>query len=473
MFLFSIIYLAYFFPELSIDQIFFTLSMPIKGSNTSIIVWAIIAIFIAPLAMGALNYTLLKINKNLYCFIYKISFRIFPLNFKYCKSLLLIFFILAFGFFNNKLDIIDFIKVSTHINTTFYETHYIDPRKVTFTFPKKKKNLILIYLESMEADLAKYAHKTENIIPELTEIAESNISFSNSEDLGGQKQVFGTGWSLASICCTILGIPLTLPIDGYSYENTTHFFNGAYGLGDLLADNGYNLSFMLGADSDFGGLRTLLKTHGNVDLKSLDYFQKTGKVPENYFVWWGIEDKKMIKFAQEELIKLGNENKPFMFSIFLEDTHSPSGYFCEDCEDKYKKHVHNVYRCMSKRVDKFLSWIKEQDFYENSVVIILGDHLYMGFGLYDKKVPERHAYNAFINTGLSAQYSKNRQFTTFDFFPCIVDSLGIKYDAKGLALGRSLFKGEATLLEQMGEKELNKNISSRSNFYIHELLNKK
>ncbi|UTD04648.1 hypothetical protein E4N80_03715 [Treponema denticola] len=93
-------------------------------------------------------------------------------------------------------------------------------------------------------------------------------------------------WSMASLCCTHLGIPLTLPIGVNSYENTTHFFNGAYGLGDLLKDNGYVLSFVMGADAEFGGLRALLKTHGNFKIKDLNYYRQSGKVSRDYFVWW-------------------------------------------------------------------------------------------------------------------------------------------------------------------------------------------
>ncbi|UTC90785.1 hypothetical protein E4N87_08830 [Treponema denticola] len=36
----------------------------------------------------------------------------------------------------------------------------------------------------------------------------------------------------------------------------------------------------------------------------------------------GIEDKKIIEYSKEELIELSNDDKPFMFSVFLEDTHS-------------------------------------------------------------------------------------------------------------------------------------------------------
>lgn len=98
----------------------------------------------------------------------------------------------------------------------------------------------------MEAEASSTANPGVNLIPKLSQLAEENISFSHNDGLGGQLQLAGTGWSMASLCCTHLGIPLTLPIGGNSYEYTEHFFNGAYGLGDLLKDNGYALSFVMG-----------------------------------------------------------------------------------------------------------------------------------------------------------------------------------------------------------------------------------
>ncbi|WP_187426511.1 hypothetical protein [Treponema phagedenis] len=48
----------------------------------------------------------------------------------------------------------------------------------------------------------------------------------------------------------------------------------------------------------------------------------------------------------------------------------------------------------------FVAWLKTQNFYDNTVIVILGDHQYMGGGLYPfgTRKDERHAYNAIINS---------------------------------------------------------------------------
>lgn len=469
------VYLDLFFSSLNIDQLLFTLSMPIAGTNSLIFFGFILIIVIVPGISFFINYFFIR-NKIKFTFQLKNKSRtFFPINCRYHKSIILSWILFFILFVNFKLELIDYIKLSLQPNSSFYEDHYIDPKNVNFNFPKQKKNLILIYLESMEAEASSTANPGVNLIPELSQLAEENISFSHNDGLGGQLQLAGTGWSMASLCCTHLGIPLTLPIGGNSYEYTEHFFNGTYGLGDLLKDNGYTLSFVMGADAEFGGLRALLKTHGNFDIKDSNYYRKIGYVPQDYNVWWGIEDKKIIEYSKEELIELSKDDKPFIFSVFLEDTHSPEGYMDVDCEEKYVNQIHNVFSCTSKRVARFLNWIKEQKFYDDTVIVILGDHLYMGGDLYTQKKShyERHAYNAFINTGKKIAFSKNRAFATFDFFPTIVEALGIEYDGDGLGIGLSLFSNKPTLLEQYGEKQLNEFINSKSYFYRNELLNKK
>ena len=137
---------------------------------------------------------------------------------------------------NIKFNLSKYILKELKGSTTFYEENYISPKDVSFTFPEHKKNLIFIYLESTEAEISSHAKEGINLIPELTELAKNNLSFSNSDDIGGQMQVTGTTHSIASVCCTHLGLPLLMDIGTNLYENTENFFKATYGLGDILKE---------------------------------------------------------------------------------------------------------------------------------------------------------------------------------------------------------------------------------------------
>ena len=82
----------------------------------------------------------------------------------------------------------------------------------------------------------------------------------------------------------------------------------------------------------------------------------------------------------------------------------------------------------SKQVAAFVNWVKSQPFYENTTIIISGDHLGMQTSYYDEKIGgtnyQRTIYNTFINPAISTNHSKNRQFTTFDMYPSTFGGAG-------------------------------------------------
>ena len=64
--------------------------------------------------------------------------------------------------------IISYLKY-TKQDSTIYEDNYVDGRDVAITFPKEKRNLIYIFLESMEmtySDQSVGGAMSENYIPE-------------------------------------------------------------------------------------------------------------------------------------------------------------------------------------------------------------------------------------------------------------------------------------------------------------------
>ena len=51
---------------------------------------------------------------------------------------------------------------------------------------------------------------------------------------------------------------------------------------------------------------------------------------------------------------------------------------------------------MTSLVNDFINWIKEQDFYENTTIVIVGDHLTMQSDFYEEKEGyKRSIYNGF------------------------------------------------------------------------------
>jgi len=407
---------------------------------------------------------------NIYLKIKKVKYNISSLFLKFLSfTVPSISFILLLLSLDNLIYNYSFINYFKNIisTTDFYDKEYINPKNINFKYPEKKRNLILIFLESMESTyftINDGGSFNEEIIPELKKLAKENINFSDTDYLGGAEQVSGTGWTVGALVSHTLGIPLNLPINGNAYEGYTKFLPGAIGLTDILAKEGYQQRFIIGSDKRFAGRDSLFQTHGDVLIKDLNYYKDIGKIPKDYHVWWGFEDEKLYMFAREELQELANQNKPFNLMLLTVDTHHVGGYVCRLCGNEYSEQYKNVLRCASKQVNNFIKWIQNQPWYENTTIVITGDHFYMD-GSFIPSNAKRSIYNVYINSTVMPIQKNNRKFTAFDTLPSILDSMGIQYNTDGIALERSLFKNTNTLLEKYGEDYINSEIIKNNNKY--------
>lgn len=358
--------------------------------------------------------------------------------------------------------------------TSIYEDGYVDPSTVNISFPEKKQNLIYIILESVETSFTTVEQgggREECLIPELYDMAtdESHISFSNTDSFGGALALTGGTWTIGAMVSQTAGLPLHVPlnVDKNEYGKEA-FLPGITSLSDILHDAGYNQALMVGSDSNYGGRRQFYEQHGTDTIFDLFTAKEKGLVPKDYFVWWGMDDKYLFEYAKSEITNMASKDKPFAFTLLTVDTHAWGGWVCEDCESEFEIGYDNVYACSSGKVAEFVKWIKAQPFFENTTVILSGDHLTMDKDYIDKTIEEeydRRVYNCFINSRKTPVKEKNREFSTLDMFPTILSSLGCNIEGDRLGLGVDLFSDKQTLCESMGAVEFDEELTKRSLYY--------
>lgn len=359
-----------------------------------------------------------------------------------------------------KLDAGDYMKgQSTY--STFINKNYVDPADVNIEFPEKKKNLIYIFLESMEmtyADEKVGGAFEENIIPELTELSKKNENFSgDSDELNGGIPMPGTTWTMGAMFGQTSGLPLNISIDDNAMDTQESFFPGIITLGDILHEEGYSQTLLIGSDATFGGRKLYFTDHGQYDILDYEYAVKNKMIPEDYKVWWGYEDEKLFGFAKEKLLELSKQDNPFNLTMLTVDTHFEDGYVCELCPDTFGNNQYaNVMACSSKQVKKFIDWIQEQDFADDTTIVISGDHLTMDSDFCDdvKKSYQRKVYTTYINSSAQKETDNKRTYTTFDAFPTTLAALGANIEGNRMGLGTNLYSSTQTLSERYGvEKE--------------------
>ena len=360
-------------------------------------------------------------------------------------------------------------------DTALYESYYVDPATLSITFPEQKRNLIYIMLESMETS---YLSKElggameENLIPELYSLAQNNLCFSDSKAaVGGFHTTAGATWTIGSMVAQTAGIPLKTPtedVNEYGAEGEP-FLPGVTTLTNILHENGYHQTLMVGSDVRFGGRKVYFEQHGMDEILDIYTARKDGIIPSDYFVWWGMEDLHLFEYAKQKLTELSTKDQPFAFTMLTVDTHHVGGYQCELCQPSTSGETYDQSISWSSRqVAAFVEWVKSQPFYENTTVIIVGDHESMDNGYFERTVEEdyqRMMYNCFINAAATPTRRTNRQWAAVDLFPTTLAALGCTIPGDRLGLGTNLFSGKNTLCEKYGFEAFHEELAKASDYY--------
>ena len=180
--------------NLKMDELLFTMQANLSGTNSQMIRNA--TFYIAPfmvlaaVLIGGIAYLLRKKDRVRKIFLAAVS------------VISLGAIIGALLFFAKRIGFWEYQK-NQNTESTFIEDNYVNPDSVAVTFPEKKRNLIYIYVESMEtsfADPANGGGKPENIIPDLTEIGLENEMFAGDEHiLNGGYALYGATYTMGGL----------------------------------------------------------------------------------------------------------------------------------------------------------------------------------------------------------------------------------------------------------------------------------
>lgn len=377
-------------------------------------------------------------------------------------SLSLALLLISTMVFSSRLEVFSYVE-NTVTESDFIEQNYVDPDAVKLTFPENKRNLIYIYLESMEntfSDAGVCEKIVDDYIPELTQLARENTSF------GGAYSYSGTTWTAAALVTQSSGVPVKVSLTEDNYGGEDVYMPGITNLGDILDAQGYRQVLLFGSNAEFANRDAYFTQHGSFEILDTTSLKAAGRLPEDYSQWWGFEDEKLFAYAKEELTQLGQGDEPFNFTMLTADSHFPDGYVCRLCGDTYEEQYANVLRCSSQQIYSFVDWVRQQPFYENTTVVISGDHLTM-----DPKFLEdidesyvRTVYSCILNAPVTAQ-KEDREFGTFDMFPTTLAAMGVQIEGDRLGLGTNLFSAEQTLTEKYGYESLDAELQKNSEFY--------
>ena len=466
----------------SFDVLLYTLAAGTDGTNPGVIwdgfCWIVprllLQLSVLCLVIGTFLFILSRIDIKLVIIRVRRGVkRGFSLN-RLISGCLLAFLLAVLPIFNilyinHQFGIVSYIKTS-HETTTIYEEKYANPALAVINAPRNKKNLIFIWVESLETTYANRENggfQEESCIPRLTGLALENIRFRSSENvLSGLNSVAFTKYTFGAMYAALSGTPYAYNVDTNNYPDRVVVCDYPF-LSDVLKQNGYHCEYIVGCEGHFSGTDTLLLNHGFDTVFDPENMMEEGYIPRGYFENWGAEDRKVLAIAEDRITKIAGNGQPFAYMISTMDTHFPVGYTCPECPTIYGSETANIVACTDRLVADFVDWCRAQPFYEDTVIVIVGDHPRMDDCLVSGvPMEKRLIYNCFMNSAVPAENTENRCFTMMDLYPTVLSAMGFEIEGERLGFGTNLFCGQPTLTEEMGTDRFSSEISKHSDYFI-------
>ena len=290
----------------------------------------------------------------------------------------------------------------------------------------------------------------------LTELSQENENFSGEgSELNGGFSLPGSTWTSGAMFAMGTGAPLKVAINGNNINSEENFFPGMASLGTILHKEGYKQELLIGSSAYFGGRDLFYRGHGDFEIRDYDYELSSGRIPPEYYVFWGYEDEKLFQFAREDLQELAAGGQPFNLTMLTVDTHFEDGYRCRLCKDDFGEQYADAFACSSRQVSEFIEWVKQQDFYENTTIVLCGDHLTMDKDFCNDVSEDypRRTYVAIINgknPDEDTWIKRYREYSTMDMFPTTLAAMNVRIEGNRLGMGVNLYSEEETLIERYG-----------------------
>lgn len=387
------------------------------------------------------------------------------------------YFFWSFGKINERLKITDYLYFSvwgtgSQETTALFEDHYSVPPLSAVAFPHKR-NLVVIEMESMEGTYSRADLFGVNLIPRLSALAARNLSFA------GWHSTRGATWTIAALSAYLLGVPLAL--DGISkikdrpagmnnglWELQAGFLPGASSILTVLEENGYRISAFLGSNKAFAGFDKLITTHtARAEIFDDAYYREHRLVDDDpqRNARWGTPDHVIYAAAEDYLTHLP-QDAPFCLLLQTIDTHWPKGHANGVLPPRWGD-IRDCYAEADVMADDFVQWCSRQDFYADTTVIILGDHLSpldtLGLSA-PPPADAREIFTAVINSEFPSG-TVRRNFGSFDLAPTLLQLAGGRWAGFRFGLGTGLLSPVPTLFERRGLDYYTAEMGKRSAFY--------
>ena len=331
------------------------------------------------------------------------------------------------AFTHNELDYFQFYPT---LNQKIAEENFLKQfqpptleREIVSENPELKKNVVLISIESLSADFMEHYGNTQKITPFLDSLATKSLMFTNLYATGNRTV---RGLEALTLC-----IPPTAVESIIKRENNKNKFT----TGSVFKSKGYDVKFLYGGYSYFDNMEDFYKGNG-YDIIDRNNF-KTEEI--SFANVWGVADEDMAKKAIQVMNQEAKSGKPFFNHWMTVSNHRPFTYpeGRIDIPGTAKSREGGV-KYTDYSIKKFFELAKKQDWYKNTVFVIVADHCASSAGKTELPMDKYRIPAMIFSEGFIQPQQFNLTMSQIDVMPTLLGLLNFNYKTK--FLGQDVFK---------------------------------
>lgn len=331
------------------------------------------------------------------------------------------------AFTHNELDYFQFYPT---LKQSVAEEHLLKQfqppqlaRKVISGNPELKKNVVLISIESLSADFLAHYGNSQKITPFLDSLAENSLMFTNLYATGNRTV---RGLEALTLC-----IPPTAGESIIKRENNKNKFT----TGSVFKSKGYEVKFLYGGYSYFDNMEDFYKGNG-YDIVDRNSFKPSEITFANV---WGVADEDMAEKAVAIMNQEAKSGKPFFNHWMTVSNHRPFTYpeGRINIPGNAKSREGGV-KYTDYALRKFFEMAKKEDWYKNTVFVIVADHCASSAGKTELPMDKYRIPGMIFSEGFIQPRKFNQVMSQIDVMPTLFGLLNFNYTSK--FLGQDVFK---------------------------------
>lgn len=229
-------------------------------------------------------------------------------------------------------------------------------RKVEQEGTPNKKNVVLIFMESMSANLMGSFGSEKNLTPYLDSLYHHSLSLNRfySSGIHTNHGIYSTLFSFPAIMKRNAMKGSVIPV--YS------------GLPTVLKDNGYCNLFFMTHESQYDNMNAFLRTNGFDEIYAQENYPSE-KVVNSF----GVQDDFMYQYALPILNEKAKTGEPF-FTVLLSISNHPPYVIPPYFHPHSEKPEEQIVEYADWAISEFMKAAEKEPWFDNTVFVFLGDH---------------------------------------------------------------------------------------------------